>query len=122
MFVDSLRGQALQRLLAVICAVAFLEQGYDQGVMNGFLTLDSFLETLPQLNTLTTKGAQQAHNANIQGESPLAALEEMRDSDTLSQASPWQSTKSVAALVRFLHSLSMTSLAVQGLFSFLAVW
>jgi len=68
MLTNSLRGQALQRLLAVVCAVAFLEQGYDQGIMNGFLTLDTFLETLPQLNTLTTKGLQQAHNANTQGE------------------------------------------------------
>ncbi|KFY39925.1 hypothetical protein V494_03759 [Pseudogymnoascus sp. VKM F-4513 (FW-928)] len=63
----TIRGIALQRLIAIIGAVAFLLQGYNQSMMNGLLTLDGFIEVLPQIDTLNTTGAEQAHNATLQG-------------------------------------------------------
>ena len=63
----STRGIALQRLIAGLAAVAFLLQGYNQSVMNGLLTLPTFIAVLPQIDTLTTTGAQLAQNATIQG-------------------------------------------------------
>lgn len=63
----TVRGIALQRTIATLGAVAFLLQGYNQSVMNGLLTLPDFLKVLPQINTITTTGAQQAQNAKIQG-------------------------------------------------------
>lgn len=67
MALGNVRGVALQRLVACLGAVAFLLQGYDQSIMNGLLTLPSFIQVLPQIDTLSTTGAQQAQNANIQG-------------------------------------------------------
>ncbi|KAH8690011.1 hypothetical protein BGW36DRAFT_390071 [Talaromyces proteolyticus] len=61
------RGLALQRVLAIVCAVAFLLQGYDQSIMNGLVTLDTFLSTMPGIDTLHTTGSQEDHNANVQG-------------------------------------------------------
>lgn len=45
------RGAKLQLAIAAAGAFAFLLQGYDQALMNGILTLDSFVEQFPQLNT-----------------------------------------------------------------------
>jgi hypothetical protein len=66
----TLRGNALQRLVAVIGATAFLLQGYNQSMMNGFLTLSTFLKEIPEVDTLNTTGAKQAHNAQIEGTYP----------------------------------------------------
>lgn len=68
----SMRGIALQRLIAILGAVAFLLQGYNQSMMNGLLTLDNFIQVLPQIDTLNTTGAKQAHNAKLQGISSSA--------------------------------------------------
>jgi hypothetical protein len=63
----TVRGAALQRLIATLGAVAFLLQGYNQSMMNGLLTLNDFLEVLPEIDTIDTTGAQKAHNSTIQG-------------------------------------------------------
>ncbi|PWY79012.1 MFS sugar transporter [Aspergillus eucalypticola CBS 122712] len=63
-----LRGALLNRAIIwlVVCP-AFVCYGYNQGVTGGLLTLESFAETFPQMNTLTTTGAQQHYNSTIQG-------------------------------------------------------
>lgn len=63
-----LRGAALNRAIIwlVVCP-AFVTYGYNQGVMGGLLTLESFAKTFPQINTLTTEGAEQHYNSTIQG-------------------------------------------------------
>ncbi|KAH8429639.1 putative MFS sugar transporter [Aspergillus melleus] len=63
-----LRGALLNRAIIwlVVCP-AFLCYGYNQGVTGGLLTLKSFSETFPEMNTLTTTGEQQRYNSTIQG-------------------------------------------------------
>ncbi|GIJ98167.1 hypothetical protein Aspvir_000282 [Aspergillus viridinutans] len=63
-----LRGSALSR--AIICLVvcpAFVTYGYNLSVAGGLLTLESFVETFPQIDTVNTTGAQQRYNSTIQG-------------------------------------------------------
>lgn len=70
-----LRGAALnQAIIWLVVCPAFVCYGYNQGVTGGLLTLNSFNEQFPQMNTLTTKGAQQHHNSTIQGESGHGAI------------------------------------------------
>ncbi|KAJ5801966.1 uncharacterized protein N7503_004416 [Penicillium pulvis] len=63
-----LRGPALSRAIMwmVVCP-AFLTYGYNQGVTGGLLTLKAFAEQFPQMNTLTTTGAEETYNSTIQG-------------------------------------------------------
>ncbi|RAH49720.1 putative MFS sugar transporter [Aspergillus brunneoviolaceus CBS 621.78] len=63
-----LRGSQLERAVMwlVVCP-AFVCYGYNQAVTGGLLTLESFVKTFPQMNTLTTTGAQQNYNSTIQG-------------------------------------------------------
>ncbi|KAI9935068.1 hypothetical protein MW887_000689 [Aspergillus wentii] len=63
-----LRGPALNRAIIwlVVCP-AFVCYGYNQGVTGGLLTLESFALTFPEMNTLTTTGAQRHQNSTIQG-------------------------------------------------------
>ncbi|KAJ5647054.1 hypothetical protein N7490_003426 [Penicillium lividum] len=63
----NVQGESLQRMIAVLGAVAFLVQGYNQSVMNGFTTLPSFLAAIPQVDTVNTTGAQASHNSTILG-------------------------------------------------------
>jgi len=63
----NLKGTKLNVILAIVGAMAFALQGYDQAVMNGLLTLDTFVERFPQINTSSTKGAEKSHHALIQG-------------------------------------------------------
>lgn len=67
-----LRGALLNRAIIwlVVCP-AFLCYGYNQGVTGGLLTLKSFSETFPEMNTLTTTGEEQRYNSTIQGNPPL---------------------------------------------------
>ncbi|GMG31756.1 unnamed protein product [Aspergillus oryzae var. brunneus] len=62
-----LRGALLNRAIIwlVVCP-AFVCYGYNQGVTGGLLTLESFARQFPQMNTLTTKGAEQHYNSTIQ--------------------------------------------------------
>ncbi|KAB8233750.1 general substrate transporter [Aspergillus alliaceus] len=63
-----LRGALLNRAIIwlVVCP-AFVCYGYNQGVTGGLLTLESFARQFPQMNTLTTEGAEQHYNSTIQG-------------------------------------------------------
>jgi hypothetical protein len=66
------QGDTLQRIIAVLGAVAFLVQGYNQSLMNGFTTLPSFLAAIPEVDTVTTTGAQKSYNAKILGQYPCS--------------------------------------------------
>lgn len=61
------RGAHLGLLLGISGAVAFILQGYDQALMNGLLTLPSFLKIFPEMNTTTTSGKTKDQNSTIQG-------------------------------------------------------
>lgn len=61
------QGDTLQRIIAVLGAVAFLVQGYNQSLMNGFTTLPDFLAAIPEVDTVHTTGSQKAYNAKILG-------------------------------------------------------
>jgi hypothetical protein len=52
-----LRGKPLSTLLSIVAATAFALQGYDQAVMNGLLTLNTFKHQFPEIK-----------NSNIEGE------------------------------------------------------
>lgn len=67
MALGNLRGRPLSFVIGVVCALGFMLQGYDQAVANGLLTLDTFVSTFPEIDTLHTSGAQKHHNSTIQG-------------------------------------------------------
>jgi hypothetical protein len=70
-----LRGSSLSRAIIwlVVCP-AFFCYGYNLSVAGGLLTLDSFIKSFPQLDTINTTGEQQHHNSTIQGISRLSSL------------------------------------------------
>lgn len=80
MGVRNAQGGSLQRMIAVLGAVAFLVQGYNQAMMNGFMTLPSFLDAVPEVDTTHTTGAQKSHNSTIQGEHVVLGLKLCRSS------------------------------------------
>ncbi|WPH01755.1 Hypothetical protein R9X50_00460700 [Acrodontium crateriforme] len=59
-----LRGQKLQMAVAIIAGLDFLLFGYDQGVMGGILTLPSFLNQFPPIDT---RNDSSSHKSTIQG-------------------------------------------------------
>lgn len=64
-----LRGKALVHfmLMLVVCP-AYTLLGYNNAVMGGLLTLPSFLETFPAIDTVSTADTPaEAQNARIQG-------------------------------------------------------
>jgi len=83
MGIRSLRGESLQRVIAVLGATAFLVQGYNKALMNGFTTLPAFLATIPQVDTVHTKGAQKAHNTKLLGRSKSGMLHILPMSDSI---------------------------------------
>lgn len=62
----ALRGKRLSVVLAIIGAMCFALQGYDQNVLNGLLTLDDWVGTFPQINTSDPK---YPNSSVIQGRS-----------------------------------------------------
>lgn len=63
-----LRGSSLNRAIVFLVVwPAFGCYAYNLAVMGGLLTLNSFIETFPLLDTITTTGAQQHYNSQIQG-------------------------------------------------------
>lgn len=62
------RGSRLNAATIVLIVMpAFLCFGYNQAVAGGVLTLESFVSTFPQLDTVNTTGAQAHYNSTIQG-------------------------------------------------------
>lgn len=63
-----LRGSSLSRAIIMLAVCpAFICYGYNLTVAGGLLTLESFVDIFPQLDTINTKGAQQRYNSTIQG-------------------------------------------------------
>ena len=60
-----MNGLNLQRMITVIAGTGFLLFGYDQGVMGSLLTLPTFYEQMPSMNTSTKKLKDK--NATWQG-------------------------------------------------------
>ncbi|KAF7880726.1 uncharacterized protein EAF01_011995 [Botrytis porri] len=58
------KGKSLNRLITIVSGLDFLLFGYDQGVMGGLLTLPSFVETFPEIDTTNDKSY---HTALYQG-------------------------------------------------------
>lgn len=68
-----LRGDRLNHLtIALIVAPSFTCFGYNQAVAGGVLTLRSFIQVFPEMNTLTTTGATANFNSKVQGKLNLA--------------------------------------------------
>lgn len=57
----------IHAIIWLVVAPAFTCYGYNLGVTGGLLTLDSFVGTFPQLDTVNTTGAKQHYNSTIQG-------------------------------------------------------
>ncbi|KAJ9642183.1 hypothetical protein H2204_002552 [Knufia peltigerae] len=63
-----LRGHKLNRLmLFTVVGPAFLLLGYNNACAGGLLNLPDWVETFPQINTVSTTGRRAAHNSTIQG-------------------------------------------------------
>ena len=67
MHYPKLRGRSLTRSLGLLGAVAFILQGYDQGLMNGLITLPTFYNQFPETNSITTTGSVKSRASTIQG-------------------------------------------------------
>lgn len=67
-----LRGRGLATFMfwTTTCPV-YLLFGWNNGVAGGLLDLPAWIKTFPEIDTLTTTGAQQAHNSTLQGTSSL---------------------------------------------------
>jgi MFS family permease len=64
----SVRGPKLNRLMVLtVVGPAFLLLGYNNALAGGLLNLPNWIHTFPQIDAITTTGAQQAYNSTIQG-------------------------------------------------------
>lgn len=63
-----LRGLKLNIAIAVVAGTDFALFGYDQGVLGGLLTLDTFLKYFPEVNTESPPpGWSEGKASNVQG-------------------------------------------------------
>ncbi|KAJ5082754.1 hypothetical protein N7532_011797 [Penicillium argentinense] len=67
-----LRGTSLNIMISIIAGLDFLLFGYDQGVMGGLLTLNSFVATFPQIDTtkageMGLSAAERSTRSTVQG-------------------------------------------------------
>jgi MFS family permease len=64
-----LTGQSLHHAIAALAGIGFVLFGYDQGVMSGLLTLPTFVETFPEMDTVNKalNANQIAYNSKVQG-------------------------------------------------------
>ncbi|KAI9601635.1 hypothetical protein H4Q26_001467 [Puccinia striiformis f. sp. tritici PST-130] len=64
-----LRGQRLNQAVASLAGLGFFLFGYDQGVMGGLLTLPTFVEVFPEMDTISKhlSAEQKSKNSTIQG-------------------------------------------------------
>ncbi|CAN6666925.1 hexose transporter Hxt13p [Trichomonascus vanleenenianus] len=68
MGLKDLRGSALTILVGIVGATCFALQGYDQAVVNGLLTLDTWTTIFPLIDTgAGVPAAEVAHHQTIQG-------------------------------------------------------
>jgi MFS family permease len=62
-----LRGPSLHHAIATLAGIGFVLFYYGQGVMSGLLTLPSFVDTFPQMNTSKSLSSEQtAYNSKAQ--------------------------------------------------------
>ncbi|KAK9858991.1 hypothetical protein MYU51_015889 [Penicillium brevicompactum] len=61
-----LRGSSLNIMISIIAGLDFLLFGYDQGVMGGLLTLNSFVTVFPEIDT-THSSSSTSTNSTTQG-------------------------------------------------------
>lgn len=61
------RNTAIARVVALVGALAFCLQGYDQAVANGLLTLPAFLAVFPELDVAHAAAGDGARRASVQG-------------------------------------------------------
>jgi hypothetical protein len=62
-----LRGsRIITAALVLIVGPAYTCYGYNQAVAGDVLTLQSFVDALPEIDTVNTTGAQEKHNSTIQ--------------------------------------------------------
>ncbi|KAK5731801.1 hypothetical protein LTR17_011013 [Elasticomyces elasticus] len=62
-----LRGTKLNIAIAVIAGTDFALFGYDQGVLGGLLTLESFLKYFPEIDTQNPPDGNYGKASNVQG-------------------------------------------------------
>lgn len=64
-----LQGKRLHNAIATIAGVGFVLFGYDQGVMSGLLTLDTFIGTFPDMDVYSKHltAEQKSSNSTTQG-------------------------------------------------------
>lgn len=73
----TLQGRRLiNTMIAVAVCPAYILLGYNNAVFGGLLTLPSFLETFPGIDTVGTVGGATNEHARVQGESSFVALPE----------------------------------------------
>jgi MFS family permease len=64
-----LRGKGLHNAIASLAGIGFILFGYDQGVMSGLLTLPTFVNTFPDMDTVSSSlsTSQVSYNSRVQG-------------------------------------------------------
>jgi hypothetical protein len=64
-----LRGRSLNIVISVVAATAFALQGYDQSVMNGLVTLPTFLDRFPDMKQSNIEGQCSVPNLSSRASS-----------------------------------------------------
>ena len=62
-----LRGDRLHRAIWAISCFAVMIFAFNQASAGNVVNLPTFYTQFPQMNTATTEGSEEAHNATIQG-------------------------------------------------------
>lgn len=64
-----LKGRSLHNAIATLAGIGFVLFGYDQGVMSGLLTLPTFIDTFPEMDTVNSalSAKQTSYNSKVQG-------------------------------------------------------
>lgn len=73
-----LRGKSLHRAIWAESCVAIMVFAYNQASAGNAVSLPSFYNQFPQMNTVTTTGQTQKHRATIQGISFHIVSKELR--------------------------------------------
>lgn len=63
-----LRGKSLNTFIVwAVIFPAYILFGWNNALAGGLLDLDSWIQTFPRIDTLTTTGEQNADNSRVQG-------------------------------------------------------